>query len=257
MRVPRLSLVALALLSAMLPVASAAPREPSGCTEETPDVVSTAMPDAPAVPLRVLIFNDHVPPAHVATALKETARVLATAGVKATFVVKRLDLRAEGTNAEGEPALSVETAHAASRKATGGKEPRGIDIVHLLTTRDLYQAGTYTVAGHAECIGGIRYAGWSYSASEAELRVRYLKGTSIVMQPDNTGRNTAHEIGHLLGAHHHYGTCGETAAEELTRSRGGVCSVMFPDSAVHGGRFDALNARIVRGHVEKYGGPAD
>lgn len=251
---------AIAVIAASPLAGPAAGDEPSGCTEETPAGVSTALPGSRPVGVRVLLQTDHVARDAVAGAVDEATRVLATAGLDVTFVVRRLDLPAAERNAEGDrEALAVTAVHAAQRKATGGVEPRGFDLVHLLTTRDLYDedpAGgpRYAVAGHAECIGGIRFDGWGYSASEVPPRDRFLKGTTIKMQPEMRGRAMAHELGHLMGAHHHYSACGLAAADELQRSQGGVCSVMFPDTAVHGPSFDPVNAQIVRGHAEKWAG---
>ncbi len=254
------SIAAVIAASPLAGPASGEEPEPSGCLEETPAAISTAVPGSAPVALRVLLQTDHVPRDAVIGAVDEATRVLGTAGIDATFVVRRLDLRSDGKNVEGDrESLRVADAHEAQRRATGRSEPAGFDLVHLLTTRDLYEdelggGPNFGVAGHAECIGGIRFDGWGYSVSEVPPRQRYLKGTSIKMQAEMRGRAMAHELGHLMGAHHHYTACGPTAVEELSESQGGVCSVMFPDTAVHGPSFDPVNAQIVRGHAEEWAG---
>jgi len=57
-----------------------------------------------------------------------------------------------------------------------------------------------------------------------------------------------HEIGHLLGAQHHYGNC----TEGRTPVPGsGWCTVMFP-SVLNANVFGTLEAAVVRGYAVSY-----
>jgi len=65
----------------------------------------------------------------------------------------------------------------------------------------------------------------------------------------------AHEIGHLLGAHHHYGNCVEGNLSSASDDDISPCTLMFP--AVNGAsmNFGTLEGLVVRGHAVDYAAP--
>lgn len=134
----------------------------------------------------------------------------------------------------------------------GGRRPAGVDVVYLSTHHYL------GAAGQADCIGGVAYPEHAFAVGMTSFDG--LVGASIggVDEPepalqDGGGKLAAHEIGHLLGAHHHYGAhcVGTTAAEDPTHP----CEVMFTVLlAGLGSHFGPLNAAVVRDHAERFAG---
>ena len=57
----------------------------------------------------------------------------------------------------------------------------------------------------------------------------------------------AHEIGHLLGAHHHY-----SSPEGLLAPSPNVLSLMSPDTTLASLRFSTLEAAVVGGYAARY-----
>ncbi len=59
----------------------------------------------------------------------------------------------------------------------------------------------------------------------------------------------AHELGHLMGAHHHYGNCGE-GAPSVQGGGPTPCTVMFPAMIrMNAGNFGTFEGAVVRGHA--------
>lgn len=123
--------------------------------------------------------------------------------------------------------------------------------MHLLTSKDVYfvDAGTpaYGLAGVAECIGGVRYDEHAFSFSEGI-------GEHDKWGDRMAGLIAAHEIGHLMGAHHHYANCAE--GSPLMQENETPCTLM---SSVlifwNAGNFGTLEAGVVRGHASDYASP--
>ena len=118
----------------------------------------------------------------------------------------------------------------------GGQVPDGFDLVHVLTSRSL------NVGGQASCIGGIAYGDRAFSVSQAGPTRSVVSAAGIA----------AHEMGHTLGGHHHYGNC----VEGFTRDRQ-ACTIMVsggvpPSTFAWEFRFSSLNAAIVRGHAVQF-----
>lgn len=130
-----------------------------------------------------------------------------------------------------------------SKEFLGGGRPEGIDLVLLLTNKDLYymdgEERQYFVAGMADCIGGVRFDDHAFAVGEGISPYTESSG-------DETFVNVvaAHELAHLLGAHHHYGNCAQGEDE------GRPCTIMFPGRIDMGSpNFGTLEAATVRGHA--------
>jgi hypothetical protein len=123
-----------------------------------------------------------------------------------------------------------------AKKHYGGKRPRGTDVVYTLTSKNI-TAGAVgdDVAGLADCIGGVRYARRAFAVGEVS------KGG------EGTGKIMAHEVGHLLGGHHHY-----TSPEGLLAADPNLLDLMGPSLSLIGLRFSTLNSVMVKGHAQKY-----
>jgi hypothetical protein len=64
----------------------------------------------------------------------------------------------------------------------------------------------------------------------------------------------AHELGHLMGAHHHYANCveGNLTGEASDLS---PCTLMFNYIDLQSLNFSVLEGVTVRGHAVKYASP--
>jgi hypothetical protein len=110
----------------------------------------------------------------------------------------------------------------------GGGRPKGVDLVYAFTSKNM-TGGSFgdAVAGQADCIGGVAYPDRAFAVGE--------------ILGEYTADIAGHEIGHLMGAHHHYANCGER-----------ICTLMFNDVGLTSLGFSSLNGAIVRGHAEAY-----
>lgn len=138
-----------------------------------------------------------------------------------------------------------------------------IDVVYVFSSVDLTYAGGSSVAGMANCIGGVRFKDrlQSIAISEAyyKYEVRYLGAPQafVTVFKDGSALIAAHEIAHLLGAHHHYANCVENAsASRLAERREFMpCTVMDQTLFFSALRFGQLEGAVVRGHAFKYASP--
>lgn len=140
----------------------------------------------------------------------------------------------------------------------GGVRPNGFDVVYVVTTKDIESGGNTAVAGLADCIGGVRFPDTAFAVGEdfgAETDAgrplgpftHTVQGSAVV---------AAHEIGHLMGAHHHYGNCVEGIAPlDLLKLELTPCTLMFNAVNFASLPFAALNSTVVRGHALDYAKP--
>lgn len=132
----------------------------------------------------------------------------------------------------------------------GGRRPAGIDMVYVLTNKDITDSyGVNTVAGQADCIGGVAYADRAFAVGEftpvpQNNLVLYTLGTHFA------AKTFAHELGHLLGGHHHYANCAEAATPGDA-----PCTVMFNVIDLQKLQFSTLNSLVVRGHAQLHAAP--
>lgn len=157
--------------------------------------------------------------------------------------------RARGSYAPLNIALSVsyDTAGFSSRDGAeliaeakrfyGGSRPAGTHLVYVLTSKDLTSGGAFgdSLAGLADCIGGVAYPQNAFAVGEARA--------------DSAAEVMAHELGHLLGGHHHYANC----TEALVQGGDNVCTLMINDVGLAALSFSTVNGAVVRGHAQLAG----
>jgi Metallo-peptidase family M12 len=161
---------------------------------------------------------------------------------------------------------TVSTDLIAAAKATvGGVPPKGIDVVGVLTNKTMQSAtgGAGTVVGQADCIGGIRWDSTSFFvATDIRAIENPTTGTtgtlnSMGLNPnvDAASEVIAHEIGHLIGAHHHYGNCTEGLLTSGGPNDVSPCTLMFPAVNFASLNFSTLEGAVVRGHAVQHASP--
>lgn len=136
----------------------------------------------------------------------------------------------------------------------GGQRPVGVDVVYTMTTKDITESGPTgdNVAGLADCIGGVRFPDHAFAVGEV---IPDGPGSLLDLIPlpalrDGTGKTMAHEVGHLMGGHHHY-----SSVEGLLASDPNVLDLMGPVLDLVSLKFSTLNALVVRGHAQMYAVP--
>lgn len=130
---------------------------------------------------------------------------------------------------------------AQAKQLFGGRRPAGSDVVYVMTDKDILSATGGSLAGLADCIGGVRYPARAFAVGE-------LGSTSAPGVTNGGGKTMAHEIGHLLGAHHHYTSPEGLLDGDVTTP----LSIMGPTIDLIALRFSQVEALMVRGHAQKY-----
>jgi hypothetical protein len=136
-----------------------------------------------------------------------------------------------------------------ARRHFGGGRPAGVDAVYVLSGRDFADAAV----GQASCVGGIKYPEEAFAAGrdygDGETQDGGIAGGVSTLK-DASARVAAHELGHLLGAHHHYATC--TEAQAPAEGYSSPCSLMTAHLRLATTYFGPLEAAVARGYAEEY-----
>lgn len=129
-----------------------------------------------------------------------------------------------------------------------GARPDGIDVVYVATDLDIQLPGLgNAVAGLADCIGGVADPTRAFAVGETTDSA--IPIGPVTFYQDFPAKVAAHEIGHLMGAHHHYQSCGDAAPTAIGSGELGPCTLMtnFVDFLTL--QFSVLNGGVVRGHA--------
>lgn len=135
----------------------------------------------------------------------------------------------------------------AARNHFGGARPGSADLVYLLTNKDINEDG---VAGQADCIGGVRFADRAFAIGEFGNSAGTPLGP-VTLQDNIPGKIMAHEIGHLLGSHHHQANCSESATLGVDNDG---CTLMINDAGLSSLVFSTVNAGVSRGLLTEFAG---
>lgn len=227
------------------------------CLELVPENVAVPVLDSgQAVELSVLMLLD-------GTDAAVAQQVMARAA--ASYKPLNINLVLKGTKLITIDTTVSDQIIQAAKDAVGGQPPKGIDIVGVFTNKKMQSAtgGAGTVVGQADCIGGIRWDDTSFFvASDIRSIENPSTGTtgtlnSMGLNPnvDAAAEVIAHEIGHLMGAHHHYSNCVEGNLTSGAPNDVSPCTLMFPAVNFASLNFAALEGSTVRGHAVNHATP--
>lgn len=216
------------------------------CTDLTPDTFSLDLGDN--ILLDVMVLLDGVERARADDVMRVAASSYAPLNVSLKWRFREVAYATDDAN----ELISL------AKQQFNGVRPRGYDIVYVMTTKDIQIGGDTSVAGLADCISGVSFDQHAFAVGE-DFGVEEDAGRALgpfTHTVDGSAIVVAHEIGHLMGAHHHYGNCveGNSLANiedlELT-----PCTLMF--NAVNFGSlpFGTLNTAVVRGHASSFARP--
>lgn len=216
------------------------------CLEPVPDVVSVTFIDN--VVLDTMVLLDGVSRERGEELMRVAASSYAPLNVTLSWSFRTVSFETDDADALIQ----------AAKDRFRGERPKGFDLVYVLTSKDIQLGGDTGVAGLADCIGGVRYpdrafaVGEDFGAEEDAGRplgpfVHTVNGSAVVV---------AHELGHLMGGHHHYGNCVQGVTVEDTQNLELTpCTLMFNFVNFASLPFSTVNTTVVRGHAEEYARP--
>lgn len=222
------------------------PEDPNVCLEAIPAGLGLpGITDAgQTVSLDVAVLLDGVPVGEADLLMQKAAESYAPLKVDLN-VVSYTNVTFTGTEGAG----IIQQA----KNLFGGRRPTGSDLVYVLTSKDITTDGDTGLAGLADCIGGVRFAHHAFAVGEASGIDPFPVGPfflNVEVHPEVA----AHELGHLMGAHHHYANCVEGnlsgAASDLS-----PCTLMFNYVDLQSLNFSTLEGATVRGHAVQYATP--
>jgi hypothetical protein len=221
--------------------------EERDCTEAVPAAVgaSGVTDRGQSVRLDVAVLLDGVSLSRGRAVMRRAARA---------YAPQRVSMRAsyQGVRFVGDdPAWLISQA----KRHFGGRVPKGKDVVYVLTSEDLDDPTLGTaVAGLADCIGGIRYPEHAFAVGENFAGENESVGP-LKRNVYASAKIAAHEIGHLLGAQHHYANCAEGIPSETDQREASPCTLMFNSLDLASLYFGTLEASVVRGHATEFATP--
>lgn len=220
------------------------------CTEAVPAAYSTGHLTGPSsIDLAVFLVLNEVPEAEGLAVMAAAADAFAPIGLNLSVVGVAHVSFGHTTTSGGlplgpdEPSIRSQELIDRTKSYLGGHRPDGSDVVYTLTGTPIADA-----AGRADCIGGARWSDQAFAVGE------YQTGPS---DEGDSERIAAHEISHLLGAHHHYMNCVEGNPPEAGEPDPilSACTLMAPDLSLVSLRLSVVEASVVRGHAEEYIAP--
>jgi hypothetical protein len=221
------------------------------CFEAIPENIATPLDLGQEIELSVMLLLDGTDEAVAQQVMARAAESYRPLNVKLTL--KKMQ-------AVTYTSLVSDEIIAAAKQTMGGTTPRGIDLVGVFTNKSMQSAtgGVGTVVGQADCIGGVR---WNDTSFFVVSDIRDTEDFTIqglsVLNPnvDATAETMAHEIGHLMGVHHHYSNCVEG---NLTSGGAGdlsPCTLMHPSVNLASLNFSFFSGSVARGHAVGHAAP--
>ncbi|MDQ3874237.1 MAG: pre-peptidase C-terminal domain-containing protein, partial [Actinomycetota bacterium] len=218
------------------------------CLEPVPAAVG--VPDVgQRVALDVLVLLDGVTQARGEEIMARAADAYSPIGVDVVARYKS----ASFTGTEG--AAIIQQA----KDLVRGQRPRGTDIVYALTSKDITSDGDTGLAGLADCIGGVRFPDRAFAVGEDAASpandYENIPFGEFTLNADASAKIAAHEIGHLVGAHHHYANCVEGTRSADEAFEVSPCTLMFNFVNFQSIHFSTVNSLVARGHIVNYASP--
>lgn len=231
--------------------------EQGDCLQPVPSAISIAdlLDDGQRIELSVLLLLDNTDPAVAERVMARAADAYRPLGID--LVVKKMR-KVSYTSPVSTDLISD------AKMTVGGVPPAGIDLVGVFTDKEMQgTAGGATVVGQADCIGGVRFDEHSFfvvsDISSIENPSTGPTGTLSEMgfnpNVDATAEVMAHEIGHLMGAHHHYANCVQGNLSSGADNDLSPCTLMFNAVNFASIDFGTLNSSVVRGHAVEFAAP--
>lgn len=254
MRLHRPLIAALAAAALFPGTASAQATWPGGTPADDPEIaclepvpastsVNGVTDDGRTVQLTTRVLLDGVDQAKAQEAMTRAADAYAPLGVALTASYETVSF-------SGDDAPNL-IAQAKAR--FGGARPAGSDLVYVMTTKDIQADGNAGVAGLADCIGGVRFADRAFAVGE--VFEEDVPIGPLTFYADATAKIAAHELGHLMGGHHHYANCAEGVKSEQEVLEGSPCTLMSNFVDFQSINFSTLNGQVVRGHSVSFASP--
>ena len=253
MRLQRPLIVALAAAALLPASASAQVNWPGGTPADDPELaciepvpastsVNGVTDDGQSVELSTRVLLDGVSQAPGQEAFARAADSYAPLGITLTASYETASFSGDDA-----PNL-IEQAKA----RFGGSRPAGSDLVYVLTSKDIQAGGNTGVAGLADCIGGVRFPQHAFAVGE--VFEEDVPIGPLTFYADATAKIAAHELGHVMGGHHHYANCveGIQSAQDMEGSPYTLMSNFVDFQAIN---FSTLNSQVVRGHAISFASP--
>ncbi len=213
------------------------------CSQLVPAALPRTLSSSSPVSLDVTVLVDGSLPIDAQRVVSTAARSYRPLGITVNPTYRRVSFR--GASAPG----LVNQA----RSLLGGRRPAGTDVVLVLTGKDVEDGGDRSVSGLADCIGGVALPNRGFAVSEVFDPDNESFGLGpLTLFSNLSAKVAAHEIGHLLGAEHHFANCVEGIPSSLTQLEVAPCTLMFNSVDVASLNFSTVNGQIVRGHAEAY-----
>jgi hypothetical protein len=181
-----------------------------------------------------------------------------------SYAARNIQLVLKRTRAVSFSSMTSEGLIDEAKAFVGGVRPSGIDIVGTFTNKDMQSlAAGFVVVGQADCIGGIRYPDRSFFVATDIRDIEDPQtGNSGTLNQLGFNPNVAaaaevlsHEMGHLMGAHHHYANCVEGNLSSDGPNDLSPCTLMFNSVNYAGLAFSTLEGGVVRGHAVAFAAP--
>ena len=210
------------------------------CIQIPPEVVPPPAVDAsPVLPLEVRVMTEAADLPEAKRHLAVTRDAFARIGIRLKVRYDVVEPPAEWTNGFFEGPSQPEIFEF-MKGHYGGERPDGVDLVYFVTR--------YWSGGFADCIGGVRFPDRAFAFGSMDYK---FEG-AVPSPTANEGVIAAHELGHLLGAHHHYSNCTEALPSGALRGDFNACTTMSPSATTASSTFGVLERSYVRHYTKEY-----
>ena len=188
--------------------------------------------------LRVHVLAVQTPVETASAIMDQVTTVYEPLAIRVIPTIEPVDLQVEISPDTSATAPVLSTSHSqafidASKEYFGGTRPSTADVVYTMLGGELASS----VAGQADCVGGIAHDDAAFSVGEATWQNDRSMHASAAI--------AGHEIAHLLAAHHHFANCAEgKPADAVSYFR--PCTLMINDVGLMSLKFSTLEGAVVR-----------